>query len=380
MNDRKLIGEWKGKLTIYGISKERKIQIFKVKNQKNKIVLPSFRGPKEGTLLAAKRKKQTFLGGPNGNLEFVSVTYSQRGSHQGGPMHTYNSKAAFASKDEKILESLMKFLQKHITKGKVKKTIKRGGGKTIRMKPEEFKNMISEMESSAIKENQRCNNSCYKIKTNHAKDKTKLKEKRNCHQGCEKKRMKTVKAFHKKYPKEFKGFVKSLGGGKKMTVKKKIKKENNDSVYFEFDRFLGKGKFWRITKNGSKITTHYGKIGTLGQMTTKDYGSKVDQSFDSLLKSKKKKGYVEKEYYGHVSESNPKPPTKVEREYLRICKKAEKSKVLNPNAISQDCEAMLDQGESELKWMTGWHKDALKNKDYDWTSYEEHSKSKRKKK
>ena len=38
MNDRKLIGEWKGKLTINGTLKERKIQIFKVKNQKNKIV------------------------------------------------------------------------------------------------------------------------------------------------------------------------------------------------------------------------------------------------------------------------------------------------------------------------------------------------------
>jgi len=176
------------------------------------------------------------------------------------------------------------------------------------------------------------------------------------------------------------GGPRKAGGGKKRTVRKSKKKPNGNSVYFEFDRFLGKGKFWRITKNGSKITTHYGKIGTLGQMTTKDYGSKVDKKFESLLKSKKDKGYVEKEYYGHVSESNPKPPTKVEREYLRICKKAEKSKVLNPNAISQDCEAMLDQGESELKWFTEWHKDALKNGEYDWTSYEEHSKSKRKKK
>ena len=170
------------------------------------------------------------------------------------------------------------------------------------------------------------------------------------------------------------------GGGKKRTVRKSKKKPNANSVYFEFDRFLGKGKFWRITKNGSKITTHYGKIGTLGQMTTKDYGSKVDQTFDSLLKSKKNKGYVEKEYYGHVSESNPKPPTKVEREYLRICKKDEKSKVLNPNAISQDCEAMLDQGESELKWQTQWNKDALKKGEFDWSKYNEHSKSKRKKK
>ena len=173
------------------------------------------------------------------------------------------------------------------------------------------------------------------------------------------------------------GGPRKAGGGKKRTVRKSKKKPNGNSVYFEFDRFLGKGKFWRITKNGSKITTHYGKIGTLGQMTTKDYGSKVDQTFDSLIKSKKKKGYVEKTDYG---DSNPKPPTKVEREYMKTGNKAEKSKVLNPNMINYDCEGMMDQGDSELKWMTGWYKDALKNKDYDWSKYNEHTKSKRKKK
>ena len=167
--DKDVCWEWKGKLTINGTLKERKIQIFKVKNQKNKIVFPGFRGPEEGTLLAAKRKKPTLLGGPNGNLEFVFVTYSARGSYQDGPMHTYNKHVAFASKDEKVIESLMKFLQKHITKGKVRRTIKRGGGK-------------------------------------------------------------------------------------KRTIKKSKVKPNANSAYFEFDRFLGKGKFWRITKNGSKIT------------------------------------------------------------------------------------------------------------------------------
>lgn len=165
---------------------------------------------------------------------------------------------------------------------------------------------------------------------------------------------------------------------KKRTVRKSKKKTDNNSAYFEYKSILGSSnKFWRIVKNGSKITTHYGKIGTLGQMTTKNYDSKVDKKFDSLIKSKKDKGYVEKHDFG---DKNPKPPTKVEREYMKICKKAEKSKVLNPNSISQDCEAMLDQGDSELKWFTEWHKDALKNKDYDWSKYDEHNKSKRKKK
>ena len=40
----------------------------------------------------------------------------------------------------------------------------------------------------------------------------------------------------------------------------------------------------------------------------------------------------------------------------------------------------MDQGESEIKWMTGWYKDALKNKEFDWDKYNNHYKSKRKKK
>lgn len=84
---------------------------------------------------------------------------------------------------------------------------------------DKFRVMISEMEQSAMKENQKCNIKCNKIKTNFAKDKKKLTQKRKCHSKCEKKRMKSVKAFHDKYPKEYKLFVNSLGGGK--TKKKK---------------------------------------------------------------------------------------------------------------------------------------------------------------
>ena len=84
---------------------------------------------------------------------------------------------------------------------------------------DKFKDMISEMEQSAMKENQKCNIKCNKIKTNFAKDKKKLTQKRKCHSRCENKRMKSVKAFHDKYPKEYKRFVNSLGGGK--TKKKK---------------------------------------------------------------------------------------------------------------------------------------------------------------
>ena len=151
------------------------------------------------------------------------------------------------------------------------------------------------------------------------------------------------------------------------------KKGGGKSAYFEFKKGSSR-KFWRIMKDGSKLTTHYGRIGTLGQTTTKDYGSKVDKEYEKLIQSKKKKGYVEKTDYGVSNRA-----TSIEREYMKVCRKAEKSKVLNPNQVNADCEGMLDQGEKELKWMTKWHKDALKKGEYNWDKYEDHYKSRKKK-
>jgi len=94
--------------------------------------------------------------------------------------------------------------------------------KTKKINQNEFKKMISDMEKLAWAEKVKCSAPCNKIKTNYAKDKKKHSLKRRCHQGCEKKRMKSVKAFHKKYPKEYKVFVKNLGGGR--TKKRRTKK------------------------------------------------------------------------------------------------------------------------------------------------------------
>ena len=168
---------------------------------------------------------------------------------------------------------------------------------------------------------------------------------------------------------------------KKRTVRKSKKKTNNNSAYFEYKSILGSSnKFWRIVKNGTKITTHYGRIGTLGQMTTKDYGSKVDHEYDKLIQSKKKKGYVESLDLG---DKNPKPPTSIQREFLKVCMKTQNNSKLNPLSRNFDCEGQLDSfksSDSELKWQIEWNKDALKKGEYDWSKYEEHHKSKRKKK
>ena len=163
---------------------------------------------------------------------------------------------------------------------------------------------------------------------------------------------------------------------KKRTIRKSKKKTDNNSAYFEYKSGNSR-KFWRIVKNGTKITTHYGKIGTLGQMTTKDYKSKVDIEYDKLIKSKKKKGYVESIDFG---DKKPKPPSSIKREYMNICNKAENDIKLNPVRRNFDCEGILDHSDSEIKWMTGWYKDALKNKEFNWSKYDEHDKSKRKKK
>ena len=104
-----------------------------------------------------------------------------------------------------------------------------------------------------------------------------------------KKKKKMKKKTRKKKKKKKKTRKKKKGSGKKRTVRKS--KGNNNSDYFEF-KSSSSNKFWSATKDGSKITTRWGIIGTDGSSTTKDYGSKVDEEYKKLIQSKKDKGYV----------------------------------------------------------------------------------------
>ena len=54
-------------------------------------------------------------------------------------------------------------------------------------------------------------------------------------------------------------------------------------------------KFWEIQLEGSSFTTRYGKIGTDGQVTLKEFDSadKAQKEYDKLVAEKTKKGYVE---------------------------------------------------------------------------------------
>src|SRR3954471_13456015 len=52
-------------------------------------------------------------------------------------------------------------------------------------------------------------------------------------------------------------------------------------------------KFWEITLDGASFTTTYGRIGTDGQSTTKEWKNEAEakKQYDKLIAEKTKKGY-----------------------------------------------------------------------------------------
>ncbi len=52
-------------------------------------------------------------------------------------------------------------------------------------------------------------------------------------------------------------------------------------------------KFWEVKLEGNAVITTYGRIGTDGQSTMKEYGSPAEakKEHDKLVASKVKKGY-----------------------------------------------------------------------------------------
>jgi predicted DNA-binding WGR domain protein len=65
--------------------------------------------------------------------------------------------------------------------------------------------------------------------------------------------------------------------------------------YFEFVEGTS-SKFWEIALEGTSFTTRYGKIGTDGQQSLKEYDSavKAQAEYNKLVAEKTKKGYLEK--------------------------------------------------------------------------------------
>ena len=65
--------------------------------------------------------------------------------------------------------------------------------------------------------------------------------------------------------------------------------------YFEFVEVTA-SKFWEIKLEGTSFTTRYGRIGTDGQISMKEYDSeeKAQREYAKLIIEKTKKGYEEK--------------------------------------------------------------------------------------
>ena len=71
-------------------------------------------------------------------------------------------------------------------------------------------------------------------------------------------------------------------------------------------------KFWAITLDGASHTVEFGRIGTTGQSSQKDFGSDAEAkaSHDKLISEKMRKGYVEEGAgaTGSTTTSKPSPP------------------------------------------------------------------------
>jgi predicted DNA-binding WGR domain protein len=79
--------------------------------------------------------------------------------------------------------------------------------------------------------------------------------------------------------------AKSSGGGGMSTPRR-----------FEFSEGTS-NKFWTVWVEGTQLMTKYGKIGSAGSQTVKDFGTdeKVKKEYDKIVAEKTKKGYQEVE-------------------------------------------------------------------------------------
>lgn len=139
----KVVATYTGRFDVFEKLSNIKIQIISVPKQKNKIVMtgqrtliPGFPKNINGSLLSVKKliHDEKTLGWKLKPTKMygLSIRYQNRGSHQGGPMHNFKDVISVWSKDEKHIDKLLQFLEKHITKKKVRRTKKKS--KTRRKK------------------------------------------------------------------------------------------------------------------------------------------------------------------------------------------------------------------------------------------------------
>ncbi len=85
----------------------------------------------------------------------------------------------------------------------------------------------------------------------------------------------------------------------------------------EFEYADGKSfKFWKIEVQGNDVVTQYGRIGSAGQETKKDFGSpeKAQKEHDKLVAEKLRKGYAEKSAAAAPPESSDAKPSSTKKD------------------------------------------------------------------
>jgi len=142
--DMKQVGQWKGTVDIYGKTTKVHIEILEPKKSNYYIYIPCEKKSVFGRCVfgpltkVEKGRQDTEWKKGKGEVPMkhpwykACVNYSARGSHQGGPMHSYQEHFCMFSKNEKVIDSLITFLSKYSKKVHDKTKKKKGGGLSLR--------------------------------------------------------------------------------------------------------------------------------------------------------------------------------------------------------------------------------------------------------
>lgn len=264
----KVVATYTDRFDVFGKLSNIKIQIISVPKQKNKIVMTGHGSLKNinGSLLSVKKLI------PNNyvNMYGIFIGYQSRGSYQGGPMHNFKDQIALFSKDEKCIDKLLKFLEKHITKGKVRRTKKKskkggcgkGGGKKTH-------GISKKNKTLRIKYKKISSVDCAK-KYPKSRDKT-LK--------CLEQKEKDLKSLESEFPEEMKLFKKEIKDYEKTVGN--LYKEANDCKKHMPDMN-------KVKKCAEKVVKKYGNIfkdnKELSQIYTDNLRDKLHRIIDHTQK------------------------------------------------------------------------------------------------
>ena len=113
--------------------------------------------------------------------------------------------------------------------------------------------------------------------------------------------------------------------------------------YFEFSEGTS-NKFWEASLDGNSVRTRYGKVGTAGQQTIKDFSSKADahKELDKLVAEKTKKGYVETAAGGGGhAQAAPKTSARSDGQATADARNPELEKAIVANPMDRDAYAVF---------------------------------------